>query len=71
MPPHDNSKSNISVMLNGNEYFTVIPYEAEEDIYTSVDKILNETNNRRTLTLIVYHLSVFRLFPPQLIDIQS
>lgn len=37
---YDKSKSNISAMLNGNSYFTIIPYEAEEEIYPELDKIL-------------------------------
>lgn len=28
-------------MLNGNSYFTVIPYESEADIYPVLDKILH------------------------------
>lgn len=27
-------------MLNGNSYFTVIPYETEESIYQWLDRIL-------------------------------
>ena len=31
-------------MLNGNTYFTIIPYETEEEIYPVLDKILgNQT----------------------------
>ena len=37
---YDKSNSNISAMLNGNSYFTIIPYEAEEEIYPELDKIL-------------------------------
>jgi hypothetical protein len=28
-------------MLNGNLYFTIIPYETEEGFYPSIDKIFN------------------------------
>ena len=38
---YDKGKSNISAMLNGNSYFTVIPYESETDIYPVLDKILH------------------------------
>lgn len=38
---YDKRKSNISAMLNGNAYFTIIPYETEEEIYPSIDKIFN------------------------------
>ncbi len=38
---YDKSKSNISAMLNGNSYFTIIPYESEDDIYPVLDKILH------------------------------
>ena len=38
-------KSNISAMLNGNAYFTIIPYETEEDIYLSIDKIFNRDSS--------------------------
>lgn len=38
---YNRSKSNISAMLNGNAYFTIIPYEAEDEIYPSIDKIFN------------------------------
>ena len=38
---YDKRKSNLSAMLNGNAYFTIIPYETEEEIYLSIDKILN------------------------------
>lgn len=37
---YDRTKSNISAMLNGNAYFTIIPYESEADIYPNIDKIL-------------------------------
>lgn len=38
---YDKSKSNISAMLNGNSYFTIISYESEDDIYPVLDKILH------------------------------
>ena len=28
-------------MLKGNAYFTIIPYETEEEIYPSIDKVFN------------------------------
>lgn len=34
-------RSNISAMLNGNPYFTVVPYENEEELYQILDDILN------------------------------
>ena len=37
---YDKTKSNLSAMLNGNTYFTIIPYETEEEIYPMLDKIL-------------------------------
>ena len=41
---YDKTKSNLSAMLNGNTYFTIIPYETEEEIYPVLDKILgNQT----------------------------
>ena len=38
---YDRTKSNISAMLNGNAYFTIIPYETEDEIYSSIDKIFS------------------------------
>ena len=38
---YDKRKSNLSAMLNGNLYFTIIPYETEEGVYPSIDKIFN------------------------------
>lgn len=38
---YNRTKSNISAMLNGNVYFTIIPYEAEDEIYSSIDKIFS------------------------------
>ena len=41
---YDKTKSNLSAMLNGNTYFTIIPYETEEEIYPVLDRILgNQT----------------------------
>jgi nucleoside 2-deoxyribosyltransferase len=37
---YNKSKSNISAMLNGNSYFTVISYEVEDEIYSAIDSIL-------------------------------
>lgn len=37
---YDKTKANISAMLNGNKYFTIIPYESEDEIYPHLDKIL-------------------------------
>ena len=37
---YNKGKSNISAMLNGNSYFTVIPYEVEDEIYSAIDSIL-------------------------------
>lgn len=37
---YNKKKTNISAMLNGNSYFTTIPYEEEEEIYPEIDKIL-------------------------------
>ena len=38
---YDKRKSNLSAMLNGNACFTIIPYETEEEIYPSIDKVFN------------------------------
>lgn len=43
---YNKGKSNVSAMLNGNSYFTVIPYEKEEDIYPALDKILANENTK-------------------------
>lgn len=41
---YDKTKSNLSAMLSGNTYFTIISYETEEAIYPMLDKILgNQT----------------------------
>ncbi|WP_314311902.1 nucleoside 2-deoxyribosyltransferase [Hoylesella saccharolytica] len=41
---YDKTISNLSAMLNGNTYFTIIPYETEEEIYPVLDRILgNQT----------------------------
>lgn len=37
---YNKEKSNISAMLNGNSYFTIIPYNEEEEIYWEIDTIL-------------------------------
>ena len=37
---YDKTISNLSAMLNGNTYFTIISYETEEAIYPMLDKIL-------------------------------
>ena len=43
---YDKTKSNLSAMLNGNTYFTIISYETEEAIYPMLDKILgNQTKD--------------------------
>lgn len=41
---YNSGKSNISAMLNGNSYFTIIPYETDEEIYLALDKILEGEN---------------------------
>lgn len=38
---YDRSKTQLSAMLTGNPYFTIHPYEKEEDIYPILDQILN------------------------------
>ncbi len=38
---YDRNKTQLSAMLRGNPYFTVYPYEKEEDIYPVIDRILN------------------------------
>ncbi len=38
---YDRSKTQLSAMLTGNPYFTIHPYETEEDIYPILDQILN------------------------------
>lgn len=43
---YNKGKSNVSAMLNGNSYFTIIPYEEEEDIYPALDKILANENTK-------------------------
>lgn len=39
---YDKNKSNLSAMLNGNAYFTILPYETEEEIYSEIDRILKK-----------------------------
>jgi len=38
---YDKTKANISAMLNGNEYFNIIPYESEDEIYPELDNLLH------------------------------
>ena len=44
---YDKSNANISAMLNGNEYFNIIPYESEDEIYHNLDNILHCWNLRQ------------------------
>lgn len=37
---YDKTKTQLSAMLTGNPYFTIHPYEQEEDIYHILDEIL-------------------------------
>ena len=37
---YDKTKTQLSAMLTGNPYFNIHPYEAEGDIYSTLDKIL-------------------------------
>ena len=39
---YDKGKSIISAMLNGNAYFSIHPYETEDEIYTQIDGILQK-----------------------------
>ena len=39
---YNRSKANLSAMLNGNAYFTVIPYESEEECFSRLGDILHE-----------------------------
>ncbi len=41
---YNGAKSNISAMLNGNSYFSIIPYNEEEYIYSTLDNILADEN---------------------------
>ena len=36
---YDKNKSNLSAMLNGNAYFTILPYETEDDLFCELDRI--------------------------------
>ena len=36
----NNSVSQLSAMLTGNPYFTIHPYEKEDEIYAELDKVL-------------------------------
>ena len=37
---YDSSRTRLSAMLTGNDYFHIHPYSSEEEIYTELDKIL-------------------------------
>ena len=37
----DKNKGNLSAMINGNKYFTVIPYRSEEELFERLDEILS------------------------------
>lgn len=37
---YDKTKTQLSAMLTGNQYFNIHPYEKEEDIYPIIDNIL-------------------------------
>lgn len=37
---YDSSRTRLSAMLTGNEYFHIHPYSSEEEIYPELDKIL-------------------------------
>ena len=37
---YDRTKTQLSAMLTGDPYFTVVPYEREEEIYPALDRIL-------------------------------
>ena len=39
---YDKGKSNFSAMLNGNAYFSIHPYEMEDEIYPQIDGILQK-----------------------------
>lgn len=39
---YDKNKSNLSAMLNGNAYFTILPYETKDDIFCELDRILKK-----------------------------
>ena len=50
-------------MLNGNAYFTIIPYETEEEIYPSVDKIFNRDRWQ------IYVSSLYKEVRPRLVSL--
>ena len=37
---YNKTKTHLSAMLTGNPYFTIHPYENEEEIYEVIDEIL-------------------------------
>lgn len=37
---YDKARTDLSAMLSGDEYFHIYPYEAEEEIYPQLDRIL-------------------------------
>ena len=37
---YDKAKTHLSAMLTGDPYFSIYPYENEEDIYATIDRIL-------------------------------
>ena len=37
---YDKSRTRLSAMLTGNEYFHIHPYSSENEIYPELDKIL-------------------------------
>jgi len=37
---YNRSKGKLSAMLTGNQYFHIHPYEKEEDIYASLEEVL-------------------------------
>ena len=39
---YDRTKTQLSAMLTGNPYFTICPYEKEEEIYPVLDRILKK-----------------------------
>lgn len=47
---YNKHSSSLSAMINGNRYFRTIPYETEDEIYTALDKILD--NNYKSFDFI-------------------
>lgn len=37
---YDKTRTHLSAMLTGDDYYSIIPYEKEEDIYPELDKFL-------------------------------